>query len=645
MESKENFFRKHFISIITFLFLALLFVLSNRYINNKKLNWEKDIRAELTQKLIGKKSALEKALYSRIYYTRGIAAYVSYNPDITTEDYKKIATEFIGNDSVISTMALSKDCIIGAIYPLEGHEKAIGLNLLEHPERKEIVDLTIKTGKTFIAGPVELIEGGIAFISYTPIFNRNIQTKDSFWGVTDIVIYLNKLMNNAGIKPEDDQFYFAIRGKDGKGENGDVFWGKPEVFASKPVIVNIELPYGSWQFATVPKSGWEKYLNQDAFLKSMLFSASLIISLLLWLLLRLVIKIQKNEKQLRAIFKSLDNIIFEFNRKGEYVKVAPTKMEMLILPPKQLIGKNLFEVMENNVASTIYEAIKKCFKEKKLVVTEYPLNLNNRDCWFQARISFKNSNAVILSAYDITEQKKSIDELNSSRKLLSDSNENKDKILSVLAHDLRNPLGTSGNMLQLLIDSDDNEISDSRKKQLKAILNSLKNATSLLENLLEWARKKNISDENIISEVNLREVSESVINNLSQIADEKTLLITNNVDIKLKVNSDPYILRTILRNLISNAIKFSNPGSTITVGSEMSDNINLLFVQDQGIGMTPKQIEDLFKAEKNEARTGTKGEKGAGIGLSLCIDLAQKIGAQLIVESEPDNGTKVKIKL
>lgn len=167
-----NNWKKFFPLILSMVFFAMMMTATIRYIGFKKVQWENNVRAKLFDVLIAKKSKLEKSLYSRIYYTKSVAAYISLKPDLTDIEFYNLAEELIQDDSVISTMAMSKNCIIGALYPLEGHEAAIGLDLLAHPERREIVEKTIETHKTYVAGPVELVEGGMAFISYTPILGR-----------------------------------------------------------------------------------------------------------------------------------------------------------------------------------------------------------------------------------------------------------------------------------------------------------------------------------------------------------------------------------------------------------------------------------------------------------------------------------------
>jgi sensor domain CHASE-containing protein len=97
-----------------------------------------------------REKVLEKALYSRIYYTKGVAAYISLNPEINHLNFQELAEELIQNDSLINTMSIAKDGVISSIYPYKGHEEAVGLDLLSHPARREIVEKTIETHNTFV---------------------------------------------------------------------------------------------------------------------------------------------------------------------------------------------------------------------------------------------------------------------------------------------------------------------------------------------------------------------------------------------------------------------------------------------------------------------------------------------------------------
>jgi len=414
--------------IIALLSFAVLMTGAISYSNYKKDKWEKDVKVRLFEILMTKKTKLERALYSRIHYTRSVSAYVSLKPELLNSEFYNLAEELINKDSVISTMALSRNCIIDAIYPIKGHEAAIGLNLLAHPERKEIVEKTIESHKTFIAGPVELVEGGIAFISYTPIFDKTNQLADQFWGVTDIVIYRDKILQESTLNESEFGFLFALRGYNGLGDNGDVWWGDKKIFENNPVRVNIELPYGNWVLAAIPEIGWSSYLNQDNILLILLIASSCIISILIWILSRAIVKIRRNEHELKAIFHSMDSLIIEFNHEGRYMKIPPVNENLLIKPKEELLRRTLYESLDEETAVMIHQAIKECLKHKKLIQVEYPLQVGSMNLWFLARISWKSEQRVIFHAFDITEQKSDRKKILDSEKRLQELNSTKDKL-------------------------------------------------------------------------------------------------------------------------------------------------------------------------------------------------------------------------
>lgn len=469
MKRKNLFFQQIRPAIIAIVSFLILFIATISYTSYKQGQWEKDVRANLLEVLIGKKSKLEKALYSRIYYTRGVAAFVALKPDITNSEFQELAREYIKNDSVINSMALSPNCVIRDIYPIEGHEAAIGLDLLNHPERKEIVEKTIETHQTFVAGPVELVEGGIAFISYTPIFDKTSKNSNQFWGVTDIVIKQNSLFNEAKFTIGDEKYRFALRGYNGLGEKGAVFWGDESIFAKKPVTINIDLPIGTWQLAAVPGEGWQNFPNQDKTISTILLISSLIISILIWLFSKALLKIRQNEKDLKAIFGSMDNLIVELSREGEYLKIAPTNENLLYRPKDQLIGKTVHQVFSPEKADFFLSAIRKCLDMKQVVVIDYPLEINGEEHWFTARINYKNSESVIYNAFDVTDKKKDEEIIRQSEIELRELNSMKDRFFSIIAHDLRNPVGSMKTLFDLMVEDYENMNDEERLQMLESI--------------------------------------------------------------------------------------------------------------------------------------------------------------------------------
>jgi len=632
------------IAISAFLFLLIATI---SYTNYKQGLWEKDIRANLLDVLISKKSKLEKALYSRIYYTRGVAAFVALKPEITSAEFNELAKEYIKNDSVISTMALSRNCVINAIYPLAGHEAAIGLDLLKHPERKEIVEKTIETHQTFIAGPVELVEGGIAFISYTPIFDKQSLENNQFWGVTDIVIKQKSLFNEVKFKTSENGIAYALRGYNGLGENGAVFWGDSAIFKLNPVIIQIELPIGSWVLAGVPEEGWNKYPSQDKAISLILIFSSFIISVLIWLFSKALLQIRNNEQELKAIFTSMDNIIIEFNSKGEYLKIAPTNDPLLYLSANELIGKNVSDIFEPEMADYFLKAFRECQETKKTVVIEYPLIIDGKEHWFSGRISYKTADSVILNAFDITERKINEELIHSSEKRLKELNEMKDKFYSIIAHDLRNPAGNMNSLINLILEDYDSMSEEQRIQLLHGLQSSSSNLHLLLEDLLQWSHSQSGKFRVNKQQVELHLKGNQIIQLNQADAQLKDIHLVNEINEDTRVYSDPDLLGIVLRNLVSNAIKFTARGGRIVISAAIfNENQNQYLrinVSDNGIGMQAKKLENLFRINQSVSTPGTENEKGTGLGLLLCKELTEKQGGTIAVKSLPGKGSTFSI--
>lgn len=626
-------------SLSVFMILSIAIYNYSKY---TKGQWEKDERTNLMDLLASKKSNLEKALYSRIYYTRGVAAYVGLNPSISNNEFSELAKEYIKQDTVISTMALSKDCILNAIYPFEGHESAIGLDLLAHPERKEIVEKTIQSELTFVAGPVELIEGGTAFISYTPIFNKT-EEPNTFWGITDIVIKKERLIKEAKISLEENGFKFALKGTDGTGAKGPVFWGDSTIFKNEPVTISVNLPIGNWVLAATPTNGWNSYLDQDKTILYILFISTFIISILIWFISKTLLKIKQNERKMVAIFKSIDSLIVEFNKNGDYLTVNYTNKDLLYRPQKDLIGKNVSAIFDPELANLFKNGIKKCINTKELVILEYPLVIKNKKMWFSARITYKSADTVILNAYDITDNKLKEEELKTLNKI-------KDQFFSIIAHDLKNPASAQKALINLLVDGFDTMDIKKQKTMLKTIQTSSDQLYNLLEDLLNWSmsQSKKIIAKKI--KFNILTHNKELFSQLENQANLKNITFINTVDPKnANVIGDPDLTAIIIRNLVSNALKFTERNKKVEISSEkIVHNKKQYFqlnISDTGIGISSKKMKDLFKIEKTQSNPGTENEKGSGLGLLLCKEFIEKQEGEIRFKSKIGVGSVFSILL
>ncbi len=643
IDRKKN--KSQFLPFIISILILLVSVWAiMEYSDYSQSKVQKTEREKVYEIISHKKSQLEKALYSRIYYTKGVAAYISLNPEINHEIFQDLAKELIQGDKTINTMSIAKDGTISSIYPYEGHEEAVGLNLLAHPARREIVEKTIETHNTFVAGPVELVEGGVAFISYTPIFSQRGKDTGEFWGITDIVIRRDNLLQEAGLYETDADIHYAIKGKDGKGEDGEVFWGDSTLFNANPVLIKMALPTGSWLIAAVPHDGWNLHPNTDKSLFIFLYFSAAFISILIGLLIQAYIKVRENERQLKAMFGAMHDIIIEYDLDGKYLKVAPTNESLLVVPRDELIGKYTHDFLEKDLADKLVANIREAVETDIVQTFDYPLEVSGKLLWFQARVSKISNTRALLVSHDNTERTLAVKKLKESESELKKSNALKDKFLSIIAHDLKSPIG-SFNMLTDSLYKDYDNFEDSEKKEyIELMRDSSKNLVNLIENLLQWARSQRGEIAFNPAEVKLEYICTNVKSTLSLAASSKHIEINNKLEPSVSINADVNMLTAIFRNLISNSIKFTKEGGKITISSENVQEDAIDFVKiciaDTGIGMNEELSSKLFKLASSVSMPGTNNEKGTGLGLILCKEFVVKHGGRIWVESKEGEGSQ-----
>lgn len=219
----------------------------------------------------------------------------------------------------------------------------------------------------------------------------------------------------------------------------------------------------------------------------------------------------------------------------------------------------------------------------------------------------------------------------------------KDRNYAILTHDLKNPMLAQQQMLRMFYKNFDDYSHNEIKENLAKILTSSDNQLDLLFNLQQMALLENGKQKISPVRTDLSSIVSEVVANTQSLADLKHVTFVNNVKRSL-VMADRGSVRTVLRNLLSNAVKFSYDGGVIEIGN--TDNDDGFFVRDYGIGMSAEHKAELLSARHIiVSHTGTKGEGGTGMGLLLCRELVRLNKGTLTIESEPQKGTTITIKL
>ena len=228
--------------------------------SERQRGYEKQ-RAEVANALGSTRAKLESSLNQRLSLVQGLAAfaktYIRADRVLSDEDFHNYSRELQSAWSGIRSLQLQPGAVVRYVYPRKGNEAIIGHDLLADPKRRDAVKTAIDQRRYVLAGPVSLIQGGSALIGRQPIYH-DTDSGDQFWGFAAILLEVEPLYRDAGLFDEDiGGLVYALRGVDGLGAEGKVFFGPPSAFEGDALTATIALPFGSWQLAAVPSQGWQ----------------------------------------------------------------------------------------------------------------------------------------------------------------------------------------------------------------------------------------------------------------------------------------------------------------------------------------------------------------------------------------------------
>ncbi|RUT79547.1 ATP-binding protein [Ancylomarina longa] len=243
---------------------------------------------------------------------------------------------------------------------------------------------------------------------------------------------------------------------------------------------------------------------------------------------------------------------------------------------------------------------------------------------------------------ELTRQKLMIDR---QRKELESLNATKDKFFSIIAHDLKNPFASLIGASDILVENGD-DLSKEQVKTFSSIINqSARQGFRLLENLLEWSRMQTGAIAWKPKVIDLWDLVNESVNLLTGSAEGKDIRLIANVQEDLRVMADPNMINTVVRNLISNAIKFTPHGGEVIVRSHINKQMIEIWVQDNGIGIAPEVMGKLFRIDEQHVQKGTDNETGTGLGLILCKEFVERHHGKIWVDSELGKGSSFKFSL
>lgn len=361
----------------------------------------------------------------------------------------------------------------------------------------------------------------------------------------------------------------------------------------------------------------------------------------------------QDEEKYKSLAENSTDIIWVWNfdlEKFTYVSPSIT----------QVTGYSVQEASDHHLSNTYTKESYSKFEELLIprlndfrasnmkIPYAYELELARKDrstIWIEANTVFQknqNSEVELLGvSRDIDGRKKSEQEMNRYFKELELLNHTKDKFFSIISHDLKGPIGGMNTYIGMLLEDMEAKSPKRLRNDLNILYHSSGEVYALLENLLTWARSQTNEISFLPENVSVKTLVDTVTSYFKVMAENKGIQIQNLVGNDIFVFADENMLETILRNLVSNAIKYSHVGGQVIISAKTIDGDVSIQVEDFGTGISDEIRSTFFQIEaKQKSMPGTLGERGTTLGLILCKEFIEKNHGKIFVESEVGNGSK-----
>lgn len=349
-----------------------------------------------------------------------------------------------------------------------------------------------------------------------------------------------------------------------------------------------------------------------------------------------------SEKKYRTIFENVQDVFYQTDNKGLVIEISPSIEKYSGYKREKIIGK---PVTDFYFYPQDRERIMESLRTSGFVIDfEVRLKTSDQELRYasvNARLIIENGNLIAIegSMRDVTSRKFQENTLKALNSELTESNQQKNKLLSIIGHDLRNPIGGSLHLLDLTIEDFEAISPDEIKSYLLAMKQELSNANNLLEDLLEWAKLQfNAVTFNPLPIEDVAQLISKCMKTILPMAVKKDIEIKINLPEQLSLRADSAMLETVIRNLMSNAVKFTPTFGQVSLTVTTSEYGTKFAVVDTGIGIPREKIALLF-GPNSFTTFGTQGEKGTGLGLGLCYDFIARHKGQIWAESEIGKGS------
>ncbi len=350
-------------------------------------------------------------------------------------------------------------------------------------------------------------------------------------------------------------------------------------------------------------------------------------------------------KQFELILDHIPALVFYKDKNNNFVRVNKYLADAHKTTKDKLEGKNLNEIYSLKDATNYHNDDLSVINSgnAKLNIVEHWETENGLKWVSTSKIPFVNENneitGIIGISIDVTQLKNAESELKIKNSKLYKIIAEKDKFYSIISHDLKSPFNALIGFSEMLSQNVSNREFEKIEEFAQIILQTSRRTFDLLTNLLEWSQSQTGKIKYNPENIDITEILNNIMQLFTNIAEQKSITIINKLNSSIFVFADKKMISTIIRNLVSNAIKYTMPGGIVIISTILKQNNLVISVSDNGVGIPKNDIDKLFKIEDSYSTTGTNNEKGTGLGLILCQEFIDKHNGKIWVESEEKKGS------
>ncbi len=360
--------------------------------------------------------------------------------------------------------------------------------------------------------------------------------------------------------------------------------------------------------------------------------------------------LRESERKYRLLAENSSDVIWTLDNEFRFTYISPSIYTLRGYTPEEAMRESIGDTMPPHSLKIVQDAIAKGhemdegsrFLPVQVEIEQY--HKNGGLVWVgisvQIMLNEKGEQIGLIGiSRDITQRKQAEEALRKNEHLLRELNAQKDKFFTIISHDLKSPFNAIYALSQHLVDQMQEKDYEGVEQYASVIEESSKRAMNLLTNLFVWSQTQSGRMAFEPEPFELVEFIEENLRFFEDIAREKSVKVIGRLPNRILVHADKHMVSTIIRNLVTNAIKFSHPGSEVIIAAERGHKEVTVLIKDNGVGIPNDRLNKLFRIDETESTKGTANEKGTGLGLIICKEFVDKHNGKIWAESQLGKGT------